>query len=123
MGRHTEATTSGTGLRRIASLAGLGGGVLWAATALLGDGSVTDILLRMGGVLITVALVGLGLLLVKSELPVLRIFVGLAVPILVWGVVALLRDSSLSTSLVDAVFGGVVALASAVRLAPRRGSR
>jgi hypothetical protein len=123
MGRHTEAATTGTGLRRTASLAGLGGGLLWAATALLGDGSVADVLLRVGGVLITVALVGLGLLLVKSELLVLRIFVGIAVPILVWGVVALLRDSSLSTSGVDAVFGGVVALVSAVRLAPRRGPR
>lgn len=123
MGRHTEATTTDTGLRRIASLAGLGGGVLWAATAFLGDGSVADVLLRVGGVLITVALVGLGLLLVKSGLLVLRIFVGLAVPTLVWGVVALLRDSSLSTSVVDAVFGGAVALVSAVRLAPRRSPR
>ena len=49
--------------------------------------------LWVGGVLLTVALFGLGLMLVKSDLLPLRLFVALALPTLVWGVFALVRDS------------------------------
>ncbi len=72
-----------------------------------------DALLWVGGALITVALFGLGLLLVKSDVLLLRVFVGLALPTLVWGVVALLRGSAVSASTVDVVFGGCVALVCA----------
>ena len=77
------------------------------------------ILLWLGGALVTVALFGLGMLLVKSDVLLLRIFVALALPTLVWAVVALLRDSSVSTTLVDVAFGGSVALVSAVQLVRR----
>lgn len=124
MGRHTEAASTGTGLRRTAQLSGLAGGLVWAATAFLGDGSWVSALLWVGGALITVALFGLGMLLVKSDVLLLRVFVGLALPTLVWGVVALLRGSAVSASTVDVVFGGCVALVCAVLLvrrgAPRR---
>ena len=87
----------------------------------LDGGTAGAALLWVGAVLLTVALVGLGLLLVKSDLMLLRVFVALALPTLVWGVVALLRDA-VSTSVVDAVFGGIVAVISAVMLA-RHGER
>ena len=84
----------------------------------LDSGTAGDALQWVGALLLTVALVGLGLLLVKSDVMVLRVFVALALPILVWGVVALLRDA-VSVSVVDAVFGGVVAVISGVMLTRR----
>jgi hypothetical protein len=119
MGRHTEAAETSAGLRRTARLSGLVGGLAWVATAFIGDGTGRDVLLWGGGVLITLALFGLGLLMVKSDVLLLRVFVALALPTLVWGVVALLRESVVSLSLVDAVFGGAVALFSAAALGRR----
>ena len=67
--------------------------------------------------LLTVALFGIGMMLVKSDLLPLRIFVALALPTLVWGVFALVRDSVSDEQLADAVFGALVGLGSV--LAPR----
>ncbi len=124
MGRHTDAAATGTVLRRTAQLSGLAGGLVWAASAFLGDGSAADALRWLGGALITLALFGLGMLLVKGDVLLLRVFVGLALPTLVWGVVALVRGSAVSASTVDVVFGGCVTLVCAVplvrRSAPRR---
>jgi hypothetical protein len=103
-------------LRRIAQLAGLAGGIAWVLASVLDDGSVAVGLRWVGAILLTFALFGLGLLLVKSDVMVLRVFVALALPTLVWGVVAILRDS-VSESLVDTVFGAAVAVISAVMLA------
>jgi hypothetical protein len=105
-----------TALRRTTRITGLTGGLAWVAAALLVDGTWGDALLWAGAVLLTVALFGLGLLLVKSDVLPLRLFVAVALPTLVWGVVALLRDA-FSAALVDAAFGGCVALVSAVLLA------
>ena len=109
MGRHIDAAGTSRHLRRTAQLSGLAGGIAWVVAAFLEGGSAA-ILLWLGGALVTVALFGLGMLLVKSDVLLLRIFVALALPTLVWAVVALLRDSSVSTTLVDVAFGGSVAL-------------
>jgi hypothetical protein len=119
MGRHLDAADTSRHLRRTAQYSGLAGGIAWVAAAFLDAGSEADLLHWLGGVLLTVALFGLGLLLVKSDVLPLRIFVALALPTLVWGVVALLRDSTVNTTLVDVAFGGTVALVSAVQLVRR----
>jgi hypothetical protein len=116
MGRHTDAATTSMSLRRTAQLSGLTGGLAWVAASFLGDGGLADVLLLVGVVLLTVALVGLGLLLVKSDVLPLRLFVAVAVPTLVWGVLGLLRDAA-TASVVDTAFGAVVAMISAVLLA------
>ena len=51
-------------------------------------------------------------MLVKSDVLPLRVFVALALPTLVWGVFALVRDSVSDEQLVDAVFGALVGLCS-----------
>jgi hypothetical protein len=115
MGRHADAPVTAMDLRRIAQLAGLTGGIAWVLASVLDAGTAGDVLRGLGAVLVTVALLGLGLLLVKSDVMVLRVFVAIALPTLVWGVVALLRDS-VSQSVVDVVFGAAVAVISAVML-------
>jgi hypothetical protein len=123
MARHVDAARSPLDLRRTAQLSGLTGGVLWVVAAFAGDGAAAGVLLWVGGLLLTVALAGLGLLLVKSDVVPLRVFVGLALPTLVWGVVALVRGSAVSASVVDVVFGGGIALLSATQLLRRREPR
>jgi hypothetical protein len=123
MARHVDAARSPLDLRRTAQLSGLTGGVLWVVAAFAGDGAAAGVLLWLGGLLLTVALAGLGLLLVKSDVVPLRVFVGLALPTLVWGVVALVRGSAVSASVVDVVFGGGIALLSATQLLRRREPR
>ena len=77
----------------------------------------------LGGVLLTVALFGIGMMLVKSDLLPLRIFVALALPTLVWGVFALIRDSVSDEQLADAVFGTLVGLGAVLLLVRRSAAR
>ena len=84
-------------------------------------GTLETTVLWAGAVLLTVALFGLGLLLVRSEVLALRVFVALALPTLVWGVFALVHGSLSDPERVDAVFGAIVGLVSGVRLG-RHGS-
>jgi hypothetical protein len=117
MGRHVEASGTPLDLRRSAQLAGLAGGFAWVVAFFLADGgSLTSALLWLGALLLTVALFGLGLLLVRSDVLALRVFVALALPTLVWGVFAIVHDSMADPELVDAVFGAVVGLVSGLRL-------
>lgn len=83
---------------------------------LSGGGVVETALLWAGALLTTVALGGLGLLLVRSDVLALRVFVALALPTLVWGVFGIVHGSASAPRLVDAVFGAVVALVCGVRL-------
>jgi hypothetical protein len=122
MGRHAEVSGTLFDLRRTAQLAGLAGGLAWVVTLFLDDGrSLERALLWAGTILLTVALFGLGLLLVRSEVLALRVFVALALPTLVWGVFALVHGSLSDPERVDAVFGAIVGLVSGVRLG-RHGS-
>lgn len=103
-------------------MAGLVGGLLWVVKYLLPDpeGGIGTVLLWVGAVLLTVALFGLGMLLVKSGFLALRLFVALALPALVWGVFALVRSPASDQPLVDAVFGAGVGVISVVGLMRRR---
>ena len=117
MGRHVEAAGSSLDLRRAAQISGLLGGIAWVVAYFLPDGgTVVGILLPVGAVLLTLALFGLGLMLVRSNFLALRIFVGLALPTLVWGVFGVVHGSASDTGLVDAVFGAIVGLVSGFRL-------
>ena len=117
MGRHAEVSGTLFDLRRTAQLAGLAGGLAWVVTLFLDDGgSLERALLWAGTILLTVALFGLGLLLVRSDVLALRVFVALALPTLVWGVFGIVHGSANDPDLVDAVFGAVVGLVSGLRL-------
>ena len=121
MGRHAEVSGTLFDLRRTAQLAGLAGGLAWVVTLFLDDGgSLERALLWAGTILLTVALFGLGLLLVRSDVLALRVFVALALPTLVWGVLGILHQSADDPGLIDAVFGAIVGLVSALRLGRQR---
>jgi hypothetical protein len=123
MGRHVDAAGASAGVRRTALVCGLLGGLAWVATYFLDTGSgAAEALLWGGGVLLTVALFAIGMMLVKSDLLPLRIFVALALPTLVWGVFALVRDSVSDEQVADAVFGGLVGLGSVLLLVRRSAS-
>jgi hypothetical protein len=121
MGRHTDSAGGLKGPRRTAQLCGLVGGVAWLAAYFVTSGGTTaDALLWVGVVLLTVALFELGLLLVRSDFLLLRLFVALALPTLVWGVLGLILGSVSDRTVVEAVFGTAVALISGVQLLRRR---
>jgi hypothetical protein len=123
MGRHVEASGTPFDLRRLTQIAGLVGGVVWVLAYFLpDDGAAETTLLTVGAVLLTIALCGLGLLLVRSDFLALRIFVAIAVPVLVWGVFGIVHQSLSDPELVDGVFGAVVAVVSAVRLGRQGGA-
>jgi hypothetical protein len=95
----------------------LTGGLAWVVAFFLSDGgSLEKALLWVGAVLLTVALFGLGLLLVRSDVLALRVFVALALPTLVWCVFGIVHESLADPDLVDAVFGAVVGVVSGLRL-------
>ena len=117
MGRHAENSGTLFELRRTAQLAGLAGGLAWVVAFFLADGgSAETAVLWLGAILLTVALFGLGLLLVRSDVLALRVFVALALPTLVWGVFGIVHQSANDPGLVDAVFGAAVGLVSGFRL-------
>jgi cyanate permease len=120
MGRHVDAAGPPTDIRRTAQVCGLAGGLAWVLTYFLDTGSgVADALLWLGALLMTVALFVLGLTLVKSDVLPLRVFVAVALPTLVWGVVGLALDSAHDPRVVDLVFGAVVGGVSALQLTRR----
>jgi hypothetical protein len=93
-------------------LAGVLGGLLLVVRHVGG----ADALRWPGLVLLAVALAGSGAALVSSSAVWLRVIVAVAFPVLVWSVVEVLHDSG-DDSLVDALVGAAVALASVVALA------
>ena len=112
MGRHVEASGTLHDLRRTAPVAGCRGGRRGCSPSSSPDGGTLETaLLWVGAVLLTVALFGLGLLLVRSDVLALRVFVALALPTLVWGVFGS-STIPVRPRLVDAVFGAVVGLVS-----------
>ena len=120
MGRHVDAVGPATGVRRAAQLCGLVGGAAWVIGYVVDPGGAAAAMLLWGGaLLLTVALVSLGARLVKSDVLLLRLFVAVALPTLVWGVFLLLRDGVSDVGLLDATFGAAVALLSVVGLVRR----
>jgi len=117
MGRHADAAGSPLDLRRGAQVAGLLGGIAWVVAWLLPDGgSAVGVLQPVGAVLLTLAMFGLGLRLVRSDFLALRVFVAIALPTLVWGVFGVVHQSASDPGLVDAVFGAVCGLVAGLRL-------
>ena len=100
--------------RHAAHWAGLVGGLLWVFK--LFAGGLDTALTWVGAVLITAGLVQLGLMLVKSDFMALRVFVGLAVPAVVWSVVLAARPGVPNGDVLDAAFGAVVALSALAQL-------
>jgi hypothetical protein len=124
MGRHADVAGTPFDLRRTAQVAGLVGGIAWVAAYFLPDGgSVASLLLALGALLLTVALFGLGLMLVRSDFLALRLFVGIAVPTLVWGVFGVVHQSASDPGLVDALMGAVAGLVAGLRLSHRGATR
>jgi hypothetical protein len=124
MGRHADAAGTPLELRRSAQLAGLLGGLAWVVAAFLPDGgAAAAVVLPLGAVLLTFALFGLGLMLVRSDFRALRLFVGVALPALVWGVFGVVHEGSPDTGVVDAVFGAIVGLVTGVALSHRSAGR
>lgn len=120
MGRHADAAGTPLDLRRAAQGCGLLGGLAWVVAYFLPDGgSATGLLLTAGAVLLTLAMFGLGLRLVRSDFLALRLFVGVALPTLVWGVFGVVHQSASDPGLVDAVFGAVCGLVAGLRLTHR----
>ena len=111
MGQHVDAAGPPPTHRRTAQVCGGVGGAAWVATYFLSDGATATALLWGGGALLTVALFAIGMMLVKSDVMPLRVFVALALPTLVWGVFALVRDSVSNEEFVDAVFGAAIGAA------------
>jgi hypothetical protein len=120
MGRHADAAGTPLDLRRAALVAGLLGGIAWVVAWILPDGgSAADLLQPVGAVLLTLAMFGLGLRLVRSDFLALRVFVAVALPTLVWGVFGVVHQSASDPGLVDAVFGAVCGLLAGLRLTSR----
>ena len=107
-------------LRSVALACGLLGGGLWLTRFILdlagaGSDTLADALYWGGLALLAVVLVGFGMSLVsKSALP-LRLFVGVAFPVLVWSVIEVFHTAGTEVGL-DGVVGGVIALLSVVAL-------
>lgn len=102
----------------IARTAGLLGGTFWVVRYFSGFGALEWV----GLVLLAVAMAGFGAALVSSSAVWLRVIVALALPLLVWSVVAVFHESG-DDALIDAVFGGAVAVACAVALVRPAGRR
>ena len=122
MGQHVDAAGPPRTTRRTAQICGVVGGVAWVATYFLDSGALATALLWGGGVLLTISLFAIGMMLVKGDVLVLRVFVALALPTLVWGVFALVRDSVGDDQLLDAVFGALIGLLSVLVLLRRSSS-
>jgi hypothetical protein len=120
MGRHADAAGTPLDLRRGAQVAGLLGGIAWVAASFLPDGgAAANVLFLVGSVLLTLAMFGLGLMLVRSDFLALRVFVGIALPTLVWGVFGVVHQSASDPGRIDAVFGAVCGLVAGLRLSHR----
>jgi uncharacterized membrane protein (UPF0136 family) len=118
MGRHAESSGIPVSLRRAAQVAGLLGGAAWVAAYFLpDDGTADGLLLPIGAVLLTFALFALGLMTVRSDFLALRVFVGIALPTLVWGVFGIIHGSASDPGIIDALFGAAVGIVAGVRLA------
>lgn len=117
MGRHSDASDLSVDARRITRVSALVGGACWVVAYVLpGDGSLHTGVLWAGAALLTIGLAGLGLMLVRSDVPALRLFVAVALPALVWGVFGVVHGSTGSRGLVDALSGAVAAVVAAVGL-------
>jgi hypothetical protein len=107
-------------MRRAAQVVGLLGGMAWVAAAFLWEGGDDPVELGLfwaGAALVTLFLLELGMLLVKSGLMALRIFVACALPLLFWMVVSFAATSASDDGVVWGLAGAAVAVFAIVLLA------
>jgi hypothetical protein len=112
-------------LRLIALVAAVLGGLLWIVRWLTDGSALSDGLYWAGLVAVAVALAGAGAGLVRSSALPLRALVAVALPLLVWSVVAVLRPAGPAAvdgllGLVAVAVGGVGRARSRPRGARRR---
>jgi hypothetical protein len=109
-------------LRRVSQVLGVLGGIAWVVYYFATD-DASDPLARglfWGGVvLITVALMELGMMLVKRGVVALRVFVACVLPLFFWMVVSFVVPAAADEALAYAVVGAVVALLFLLLLAQR----
>ena len=115
---HTDSRRGLTGPRRVAGILGAGRWGRLAPRPPASGGTAADALLWVGAALLVLALIELGLLLVRSDLLLLRLFVALALPPWSGGVLGLILGAVSDRTVVEAAFGAVVALISGVQLRP-----
>jgi hypothetical protein len=108
------------GLRSLARLAGLIGGLCWLAAAALDGANASDSLVNAvhwGGLaLIAIALVGIGFGLVNTRVWWLAVIVGICLPALVWAVLEWAHEQW-ADRYVDGTFGVLLAIYCLVGLA------
>lgn len=106
-------------LRSLTRVAGVLGGLCWIVRLLLDAvgwvAGALDPLYWTGLVLLAIALMGAGAGLVSKSAGWLRVIVGVAVPILVWSVLEVVRNGG-DALLVDAVVGFAVLVVSVIGL-------
>jgi hypothetical protein len=104
--------------KTLSRVAGVVGGLCWLAQAAVNDYAAAENAVNAlywgGGVLILVALVGMGAGLVSGA-PWLRLVVGLCFPLLVWSILSILHAEA-PDSVVDGGFGLALALICAASL-------
>jgi hypothetical protein len=105
------------GLRTYAGTTGLLGGAAWVTRYFVTE----DAVWWAGLALLALGCAAAGAALVSSSALALRMFVALAFPALVASVWWVVRDGVGDDELIDAVAGGLAALAALVGLARRRG--
>lgn len=105
------------GLRTYAGTTGLLGGAAWVVRYFVEQ----EALWWAGLALLALACATAGAALVSSSAMALRIFVAVAFPALVASVWWVIRDGGVDVHVVDAVFGGVAALAALGTLSTARG--
>jgi hypothetical protein len=109
-------------LRQVSQVLGLLGGIAWVFHYFLTDDASAPLargLFWGGVVLITLALLELGLMLVKSGVAVLRVFVACVLPVFFWTVASLVVPSAADEAAGYAVMGSAVAALFLLLLARR----
>lgn len=111
------------GLRILAAVAGLLGGLCWAARwaadLASGESAWSEQAHLAGLVLLGLALAGVGAGLVSRSAPWLRVLVAIAFPALVWSVYSVVKGDGTSVVL-DGVIGACASVMSAVTLVVSR---
>ena len=105
------------GLRTYAGTTGLLGGAAWVVRYFVEQEAVW----WAGLALLALACVTTGAALVSSSAVALRLFVAVAFPALAVSVWWVIRDGGVDAHVIDAVFGGVAALAALATLSTSRG--
>lgn len=110
--------------RNVACLSGVLGGVCWVARYFLDAGDDTGLgqVLRWGGAMwLAIALVVLGMGVVRLGNTVIRVIIAIALPTLLWAILSTAESGGIDPITAEAVAGGVAIGVFAALLLSRRG--